>query len=339
MRTFRVPALLLAAALLVTVAALSGADSPAPAAPVVVELPGTVGRGAVAGDHFYAITQGGNLIDVDLKDRRAMTLGNFATYLVPCVDAADGKALIASTGEVFVIDLATGKPIRSMEFKCNVRGLGFLDGDRVFVRSNSEVTVLDLAARKVLHTIDFLPRKEDAPSKREVAAGFPTAHCRVGSRLYVVSFLYGKNLSVLDLENGKLLEQASVSWYWPGSVCVAGDRAFVAGINLSYGINDPHFGCVDLKTQKYTELNPHVPGDRARVPLKEESLATACAVVGCSDGVVYAEPNGGIHQYDAEGKLLGTTPLPKDAGRLVGAWNGHALLAGKESLQLVKLAK
>ena len=163
-----------------------------------------------------------------------------------------------------------------------------------------------------------------------------TAFQRVGTRLYVVdaSQAYDSRLSVIDLDGGKILDQIGLS-FWCGGVQVFGDKAFVRGVNLSYGINSPQFACIDLKTKKAASLKL---GDlKERVP--NDALDQQTLFAAPEDGVCLGW-GGLILQYDAQGRQIGQTPLAKDdAGRLVAVWNGQALTAGKDALRLTPLVK
>ena len=124
---------------------------------------------------------------------------------------------------------------------------------------------------------------------------------------------------------------------------MAGDKAFLRSINLSYGINNAQFGWFDLKTKKYSGLKHPQADPSGRFDPKdhvaEKDFDQVTLVAGPDAGICLTW-KGTVYQFDADGRQVGQTPLDKDDdGRLVGVWNGQALTAGKDSLRLTPLAK
>lgn len=333
MRTELFTKVLSALALLALCAVVGSADNPAPAEPAAVKLPGEVTRGVVRGDHLYAVAAG-RLIDVDLKREEVKEIAVEGAKLTPYLDVADGKACVAAADRLVSVDLATGKIVRSMEFPGGVHGLGFIDANHVFVIAGSTVAVVDLAAAKTVRTIETAP-EDEAPRwrKRAGKAGL-TAFQRVGPRLYVADAFayYSSRLLVIDLDEGKVLDRIEGISFFSTGLQIVGDKAFLPGVNLSYGINSPQFVCIDLKTNKATTLKC---GDiKERVP--DEKLDQLILCGGCDDSVVLSWGEV-ILQCDSQGRVVGKTTV-KDCGRLLGVWNGQALTAGKASLVLTPLA-
>ena len=140
----------------------------------------------------------------------------------------------------------------------------------------------------------------------------------------------------MDLEAGKVVDEMGGGYDWFSGLQIAGDKAFVRTINLSYGINNPLFGFYDLKTKKYSDLkHPDAKiSDHIRKKFDQATL-----VAGPDSGVCLSW-KGNVYQYDADGRQVGETPLDKDDdGRLVGVWNGRAPTVGKDSLRLTPLVK
>jgi hypothetical protein len=323
MRVYPTLALLLAAGMLAATAGPGGADNQA--APTPIKLPGQVASGVVRGEHFCAVTSNGSLIDVDLQRRQVRDLGNPGANLLPCLDVAAGKALVASSDHIYLVDLRTGKPDRSLDFSATVSGLGFLGEDRVFVQTGCSVEVVDLAAGKVLHTI-ATGEKPKTTDREQVR------HCRVGRRLYASNASDG-SLAVIDLHEGKLIDRipadANRSWEAIGNIQVVGDKAFVERMFLGYGIWQKNVALLDLTTKKYTRLR--LPGN--------EWVNRAGGVVAGPDGTVLLTGHDNqVWQSDVAGEMAGPVTLAKP-GTLVGAWNGQALVAKAELLQLVPLPR
>jgi hypothetical protein len=299
-----------------------------------VKMPGQAARVVVSGDHLYTVADG-RLFAVDLKKHAPSEMSEcYAKYptLKPFLDAADGKACIASDDAIHVIDLNGGMMLHSAKYKGEVHGLGFAGDNRVFILGRTDVTVLDVSNGETVRTIPIL--KEE-----RVGAGQPaalSAYQKVGNLLYVADSV-AMRLKVVDLEAGKVVDEMGGGCEWYTGVQVVGDRAFVRLINLSYGINNPLFGVFDLKTKKYSDLKH--PNATISDGINEKAFGDVTLVAG-PDGGVCLGWKGKVYQYDADGRKVGETPLAKDDdGRLVGVWNGQALTAGKDALRLTPLAK
>jgi hypothetical protein len=287
-----------------------------------IKLPAAVGRGVAVGDHFYAVSTTGRLFDVDMRTWRVRELGPTDGKLLPFVDVAGGKACVAAPGRVQVIDLGSGKVLRTQSFRGEVRGLGFAAGGRCFVCTGATVLLLD-GEWGVTRTVD-LGRKGEA---RGLRASRAVGSCqRVGDRLYVAGGRGG--VAVVDLKKGKLLEQL-LSGDESFGVQVCGNRAFVLGQTSDTGISSNRFRCVDLTTGKSTALPlpPTVSGD-----------VEPCSLFSTPDGTLLLAGQGRAFRYDGTGKLLG--PLAgMGAGSVVGVWNRHALVCRGATLRLVWLPR
>ncbi len=346
MRRFRTLKLLasftLLGALVGALASVRGGDDAKPADKAAIKLPGQASRGVLDGGHFYTIV-GGEVMDVDLKQQKATVRASLAEcydYLpvAPFLDVADGKACVASgrgsytDPAVDVIELSNGKVLHSAKYKGEVHGLGFAGDDRVFILDHADVVILDVASGETVQTIPI--RKED-PNRTKGTA--PLSVCqKVGELLYVADSR-SKSVKVVDLDAGKVVDEMHVGYSWLSGLHVVGDKAFVRTINLSYGINNPQFGCFDLTTKKYSELKHPDARISDRIP---DNLFDHVTLVAGPDGGVCLEWKARVYQFDGDGKQVGETPLDKDDdGRLVGVWNGRALTAAKDALRLTPLAK
>src|SRR5262249_55617146 len=153
----------------------------------------------------------------------------------------------ASADHLFTVTLADGKVHRSMEMQGDIAGLGLIGDERAFVIRGTEVVLVDLAKGETLKTVAVL--KEKGPRGSKVSA-----YDRVGDRLYVTDGI-GNGLAIVDLKQGEVVDRIPLNGYsWFSGVRVTGDQAFLTGINLSYGVNNPLWECVDLKTKKVTHL-------------------------------------------------------------------------------------
>ncbi len=327
--------LALLGALAGAVAAFRGSD-PKPDDRAAIKLPGQATHGVLNGDRFYTIADG-QLVGVDLKQGQATIFKEcYRLYpkLAPFVDVADGKACVASQGELHIIDLKSGQILHSADCKGEVHGLGFAGDARVFVLGRTDVAIMDVAAGETVKSIPIL--KDEQPN-RPARPGALSAWQKVGKLLYVADSDLGRGLKVVDLEEGAIRDNMKSGYDWYTGLQVTGDKAFVRTINLSYGINNPDFGFFDLKTKKYIGLKH--PNATFSDHVEQKAFNAATLVAGPDGGVCLAW-KGSVYQFDGDGKQVGETPLDKDDdGRLVGVWNGRALTVGKDSLRLTPLAK
>jgi len=224
--------------------------------------------------------------------------------------------------------------VRSIEFPADVRGLGFIDADSVFVIAGSAVAVVDLPAGGIVRTIEVAPTDEAAEWRKRESKRVLTAFQRVGNRLYVADAFhyYDSRLSVIDLDKGKVLDRIEGISFWSTGLQVVGDKAFVPGVNLGYGVNSPEFICIDLKSKKPTALKHGAI--KGRIPDEKLDQLVLC---GGHDSV-FLSWGEVILQCDSQGRVVGQTTV-KDCGRLLGVWNRQALTPGKASLLLTPLAQ
>ena len=319
-------------ALLLTLAAVSHADEARPDDRTAIPMAGPASRGVVSGDHFFTIADG-RLVDVNLQRRTATTFTEPGGRLVPCLDVSDGKACVATADRVHVIDLETGKIVRSAAAPDGVRGLGFVNEGRVFVVGHSTLAVVSLYSGEARWTIP-IPDSDFFTWGAKRRRGGLTGWQKVGKVLYMADS-DGQTLNGYDLDSGKVVADVPTTYWWSSAVQVVGDRAFVRGITLNAAINAPQFGWIDLKTKKYTSLKT---GEKDET-VAREAFDRLTLAAGPDDSVCLAW-GGAVLQYDAEGRSVGKTSLPADdAGRLLGVWNGQALMAGKDALKLTPLAK
>lgn len=299
-----------------TVFAAACAAAAAAAEPAGIKLPGAVSQGVVKGDHFFAVTNAGGLIDVDLKLQKVRDLSTLDAKLKPFVDVLNGKACVAADGRILVVDLAEGKAVGSAEFKGEVAGLGFINADRVYVRSPRSVTVLDVAAGKTVQTIDFGAAETDKFNWHL------TQHLS-GERLYAAHAGEGA-LTVIDLARGEAITSLKTPEWRLGGVWVDRGYAYVLGVKLGYGVWTNSFGRFDLKTGQYTAMN--LPSRMMQQP----------ALSAGPDGTMLLHGLNGVIQLDTNGKVLATLEKHLDFRNLVGTWNGQLVFA-REDLRMVPL--
>jgi hypothetical protein len=281
-----------------------------------ITLPGTVANGILSGDHFIAVTSNGRLIDVDLKAQSVKNLGTLDLKLAPMVDVADGRAAIAADGRAGLVDLKNGK-LEGLTLKGDpICGVMVGGEEKVIVQTDAAVTKINIAWGTVTKLAEFEAKgvlENESPSVRQ----------RVGDRLYVTS-TRDSSLSIIDLKEGKRIDEIKLKGWRIGGLQVVGDKAFVLGLRLGYGVWTDSFGIVDLKTKKYTALE--LPRHAMR----------PCTIVAGPEKTLLLTNEQGAYQYDADGKFLGT--LANVPGRIVGSWNGQVLAAEKDTLKLVKLS-
>lgn len=295
--------------------------------PTAVKLPAPVshGSGTIVDDQFYAVTDTGRLLKVDLKSGKLADLGAPADKLSPFVDVAGDYALVAAPAKAHLVDLRSGKVVSTTPFRGEaVHGLGLI-GRRAFVHTGPAVVILDLEAGTMLHTIDLGP----VPANDYKSGVHRLACQRAGKRLYV-SNDSDKGLAIIDLETGKLLDQVKVPAWRIGSVHVTGDTATLIGLRYGYGVWTNSIAQVDLKTKEYTPKK-----------LITSALWPCRIIQGPGNSILLAEASRAF-RYEADGTL---TPIlaKENSGRLVGMWNGSALVvrngpqAGGQELAIVPL--
>jgi hypothetical protein len=286
-----------------------------------IKAPGAFPCAAVAGDHVYAVTPKGKLIDVDLKAKRVRDLGAPADKLSPFVDVAGGKALVASPGKVHLVDLASGKVLRWAPFRGDaIHGLGLLGPDRAFVHTGTAVVVLDLSWPQTVHTVELAP----AGTKGRIDFGGRTAAwARVGQRLYTAD-PFGKGLVVVDLERGKVVDRLETPAWRVGGVQVVGDKALVVGLRYGYGVWTNSLGEIDLKTKKYT----------ARKLLAPASLRP-CSLLAGPGGHLFLSDGRQVYRVDAASGRLTPQLTDKAPGHLVGFWGGSALVSTSDEVRFL----
>src|SRR5262245_23951021 len=247
MRRHFLSALLVAAAALVALTAPQAADKAPPSEPTPIKLPASFTGGMVCGDDgcVYVVAQG-QLTAVHLATQKIKTLTAAGDKLLPFVDAANGLACVAGGDRVHVIDVVNDKAISSVDVKGTIRGLGLVAPTQGFVRTDTTVTVFDVQSGKVRHTVELTDKP---PTERPQ----PTQHCLYRGRLYLPSAFDG-SLAIVDLENGQVLDRIATNDWRVGGVAVTGDRAFVVGLRLGYGVWANSLAALDLKTKKWTAL-------------------------------------------------------------------------------------
>jgi outer membrane protein assembly factor BamB len=286
--------------------------------PEPVQLAAAIGPSVVSGNHLYAVTASGRLLDVDLAKGEVKDVAAVAGKCKACLDVAGGKVCVASAGRIDLIDTKDGKLLRSLEWTGEVVGVGFVGTGRVFVCGRTSVAVVDLESEKTIHTIDIGGR-----GGRRIASS--TARNLVGTRLYIGSDCEG-TVAVLDLENGKVLEQLKIPAEAVGGICVTEDKVFVLGLRYGYGVWTESLGWFDRESKKYTAMKPPT------TLLRQSALAA-----GPNGTLLVAGPEG-TFQYDAAGTLIG--PLAgKDGSRFVGVWNRHLLLTDAKNVLQAELPR
>jgi hypothetical protein len=305
---------LAALAVVVAVVGLLSACGREPGSPVA--LKSKLESGVLAGNLLHGVTADGKLATIDLKKGRVTEIALKDRKLARFIDVADGKACVASEDRLHVIDLKNGRELKSVPLVGKkVFGLGFAGPRQAFVHTGKEIVLVNL---------DWgTERKIDLGGKGGFTAS-AVACDRVGQRLYAAGQGVG-SLSVIDLKSGKVIEQIKVPQWRFGAVRVVGDRAFVVGLCLGYGVWTNSVGQIDLKTKKFTAL-------------KTPRMLQQCSAVCTSDGALFLTDGRHTCQYDSTGKMVG--PLPeKEAGRLLAVWEGKALVSNDKALKMVPLSR
>jgi hypothetical protein len=313
---FSLPLMLAATVALTPV---GGADNPPATEPTSIKLPDTVTTGMIRGSDgvCIAVTQDGKLNAINLETKQVSALTKLADFQVPSVDVAPGRVCVADGSKAHVLDTASGKTLAVLDLKDRVHSVGFFGSSAAFARTATTVTVFEAASGKVLRTIELTDKP--VSGHPEIASHFL---CR--DRLYVPS-AYDGSLAIVDLKEGKVLDRITSNDWRLGSVLVSGDKAFVVGLRLGYGVWTESLAVIDLQTKKITPL---------KLPKASMQQTT---LLGAPDGTFFLVNPNQAFRYDADGKLLGPVET-KDRGRLIGFWNGQAVSAGRDALHLTPLA-
>jgi hypothetical protein len=313
---FALPLMLAATVALTPV---GGADNPPATEPVSIKLSDTVSAGKVCGSdgNCVALTSDGKLSLIDLKTKQVTALSKLADVQVPSVDVVSGRVCVADGSKAHVLETTSGKTLASLDLKDRVYGVGFLGTSTAFARTATTVTVFEAASGKVQRTIELI----DKPAKEhpEIAS-----HFLYRDRLYVPS-AYDGSLVIVDLKEGKVHDRITSNDWRLGSVLVSGDKAFVVGLRLGYGVWTESLAAIDLQTKKITPL---------KLPT---ALLHQTTLLGAPDGTFFLVNPNLAFRYDADGKLLGQVET-KDRGRLIGFWNGQMVSTGRDALELTPLA-
>jgi hypothetical protein len=299
----------------IAIAPVGGADKPTSAEPQTIKLPAAIAANIVSPKEgvCYAVTTEGRLMSINLEKAGVKTIDH-KDKLLPCLDCNSGRVCLASEGKVSIVDVVNNQPISSLESKEAIRGVGFLNSDKAFCRTDTTVTIFNVADAKVVKTIDL-------GSKPEKSRPDVSTHTLVGQRLFVTSSFDG-SLLVVDLDAGKVTDRIATEDWRLGGVMVSGEKAFVVGLRLGYGVWTQSFGVIDLKTKKLTAL---------KLPA---SLMRASTLLNGPDNTILLVEGEKAYRYDAEGKLLGPVELATPGGKAIGYWNGRLLLAGADNLRL-----
>jgi hypothetical protein len=295
-----------------------------------LQLPGTIAQAVVRGNQLFATTGDGQLLAIDLRKNTVRSLASF-DKMGPVLGLAGAKACVAAKNHLHLVDVNTGKLVCSKEFGHPVLAAGFLSEQRVYVITNSALNIVDLAADKTVATIDL--GKSQGDSYRAMLDGCRAAVIGegAGQRLLVPVGTDKAALAVIDPEKGKVVDQIAMPGislggiHTVGAIQVMGDKVFVVCWRLSYGVWTQSFGCVDLKERTCTLLK--LP---SRVLLHGQHLAMG------PNGQQFLTSQEYTHQYDAQGKLVGSL-FTKGEGRLVGIQKGLALLVKEKELVRVPL--
>jgi hypothetical protein len=156
-----------------------------------VKLPAEVRSGVVHHDHFYAVTQDGHLIAVDLKKQAVKDYGTLDTKLAPFVDVADGKACVASPGKIYLVDLGNGKVARTLDAPKDLQGASFIGAERICLSTHAAVLILDLKTGKASEVAGL--------GEKSKSLLYEIGSARiVGERAFVVRLLCSYGVWIVD---------------------------------------------------------------------------------------------------------------------------------------------
>jgi hypothetical protein len=239
--------------------------------------------------------------------------------LTPVLDILGDRACLSDSLRVYLVDLKEGKVLRRTEFPTGVQDVGLVNEQRGYVVAGNQLEIVDLAEGKTLHTIRLGDAGRMSGRGGIIADG--------ASRRVVVPMGAAKpSLAVIDPESGKVIEQIAMpgmrmgDFHYAGDLQVVGEKVYVLGVRLGYGVWTETLGCVNVKERTFNLM---------KLPAK--GMLHDCSLVG-GRGTLFLTGHHGAYQYDAEGKLVGPVLGNRDP-RLVGVCKWQALLLKDTELQ------
>jgi hypothetical protein len=119
----------------------------------IVHLPAPIARGVVCGDHCYAVTTEGRLLDVDLKKHAVKELTDVGAKLCPLIDAHCNTVCVVRGQKVLLLDTQCGKVARELDCGEPIHAVGFACADRLLVHTAKTLDTIDLKSGKVVACI------------------------------------------------------------------------------------------------------------------------------------------------------------------------------------------
>lgn len=320
MRSFFLPACLL------TLVALS---SPAKAGESndTLRFTDQIAAGCVQKDSFYAVTHQGKFVVVNLKKFDAVKEIKIGAALAPYLDIVDGKACVASSEKVYLVDLTSGEIVQSMNHgQPRIFGLGIVKKSQVFVQhlgedelTSSVITVFDMSKEKKLRTFSVAGKREITGDEAK------NGSLRIVKVQRFTWAIKNPSFALVDLDKG-------ASYSLPKC---KGSKAIVVQDQNIYTINE-----VDSYGVRYWGVS-RVDAKTGKVEASSRKQQEAIYSIECdSNGDVITAGMGGLQRYDAKGNFVARVKFPMSTSRLVGAWNGQAIVAEQgAALHLVELTK
>jgi len=295
--------------------------------PPRVKVPGQITSGVVHGKNFYAVTHNGNLIAVSLRNGQVKDYGTFDMKLSPIIDVADNKAWVCAKNRLYQVDLASGKIVQAVvtEMEGDINRLGFISEERLWVQGNSSAITVNSTTGKKLTTLDQV-------KDQEIHRHFNLCACDAScKRMFTFGGESKAELTIVDMDQCKEIDRIAtpkVRWdHSGGDLRIVGDKAYILCMRFGYGVWTNSFGYVDLKKREYHAL---------KLPRNNSNVLHASTLLRGSNGTIFLAVDGGVFEYDADGKLLGNV-LAKCPGQVVGIHNRLALVAGESTLEFLPL--
>jgi hypothetical protein len=334
----------------------------------VVQACGGYGRpaalqpGVVVGDQFVCVTTAGHLVTRDLKKGAHRDFTELKPRFLSSVDVADNRACVATPEQFYVIDLSSGKVLHELPHTKGPVSVGFVDKEHIFAAGHQVVEVFDLATGKVQHRIELRkpePRAADGEakvadnaSKKRTGRGLGAiawnaegiAPCCRQENLLFVALPSGDRdgielttlgaVAVIDLRQGRVIEEAKLARGITGLTAANGRLLVRSGI-LSYGIPLESCTAYPIRENRIDVKSKDVQRYDLTMRFGFESIARATCFAEGNDLLVSSMQV--IQRIDPQGKCVARKEGLAPGQRLLGVWNGKALLAELDDLQVVAL--
>lgn len=283
--------------------------------------------------NLVAVTHDGRLLATNVVWGGERDYGTFGKEFHPALEVANDKAYLLTDDQVCEVDLATGRIVRTAKHHISNGRAGVIDEHLVFIHNGRKLEIIDLDRKSTLHSI--ILRDENG------GLGFgPTTfpHARSKDRLYV-SVANEKEIAVVDLRNGELIEKIGSPFGWNTGLVVAAGKLYASKLGISYGIVQERLIAIDLETRKWQniELPSGDKSARERLWYDDESYVPISMVTG-QEGRFCLSARQGVFQFDKDGKLVARAAPLQPGQRLIAVAGSVAVAANADGAEEIEFS-